>query len=272
MVTSAIWKDTYYTTSATTALTYSIRIDATTGDTIFSGKAYMLPDSNTIKINISDICADYLNNDLSDLSNGAHPNSQAIRNFYLYSGNTLLETYKFTYDWSYETSGATLTPRYAVGQKKFDTLVNSGSVTTNISTFNSSTPYCGRFALLYLQPNGTWSSFIMEGTYKVEDTFNSYTTDKSYNNQTIDFGKNKYINEITTSYELNTGWFNDSESELFAKTIFRSIKVYLQDIPKNKIVPVIITDSTVEYKKYINEKKLISYKIRVEESQNKEIR
>ena len=51
-----------------------------------------------------------------------------------------------------------------------------------------------------------------------------------------------------------------------------AIKVYLQDIDNNKIIPVIITDSNVERKRYKNEKSLISYTVTVEESHNKEIR
>ena len=112
----------------------------------------------------------------------------------------------------------------------------------------------------------------MEGTYTITDTFQSYTTERNYNNQSLEFGQERHINEVNTDYELNTGWLNDSDSELFAKNILRSIKVYLQDIDNNKIIPVIITDSNVERKRYKNEKSLVSYTVTLEESHNKEIR
>ena len=274
MITASIWKDTYYTATVATSLNYYIKIDSTTGETIFNGKAYRYPDSEQIRINISEICADYLSNDLESFVDSAYTNTNAVRNFYLYnaSNDSLLETYQFSYDWSYEDSGSSLTPRYAMYQKVVTTTKSSSAYTNTVSTYNSSSLYCGRFALIYLEPSGKWNSFLMEGLYKINDDFNSYTTNRVYNNQTTQFGKNKYINEITTSYELNTGWLNDTESELFAKNVLRSIKVYLQDIEKGTIIPVVITDNDVERKKYLNEKKLLTYKVTVEESQNKEVR
>ena len=272
MISSQIWKDVYYTAS-TSALTYYIKVDSTTGQTIFNGKAYALPDSVNVKVNISRNCADYLSNELSSLNNGTYTNPLAARYFYLYdSGGTLLETYLFSYDWSYENNPASLTPRYAVGQKVVTTTKGTTAYTNTISAYTDSSLYCGRFALIYLEPSGKWGSFLMEGTYRITDKYTSYNTEKSFNNQTAEFGKNRNINEVTTSYEVNTGWLNDNESELFAKNVVRSIKVYLQDIVKGTTIPVIVTDTNVERKMYRNEKELISYKVTVEESQNKEVR
>lgn len=272
MVTSEIWKDVYYTAS-TSSLTYYIKADTTTGETIFNGKAYAMPDSNVVKVNVSKNCADFLNNELTSLSDSAYTNTLAARYFYLYdSSNTLLETYNFSYDWSYENNPQSLSGRYAMGQKVVTTTKGTTAYTNTVSTYSDSSLYCGRYALIYLEPSGKWNSFLMEGTHRITDRFNSYTAERNYNNQTYEFGKNKYINEITTQYELNTGWLSDRESELFAKNVLRSIKVYLQDIDGNKIIPVVITDSDVERKRYKNEKQLISYSITVEESHNKEVR
>lgn len=272
MVTSSIWRDIYYTGNES-ALSYYIKVDSQDGNTIFNGKAYALPDSNIVSINISKLCADYLSNELTTLDNGTYVNPMASRYFYLFNGNgSLLETYLFSYDWSYEVSPASITPRYGIGQKVVTTTKGTTAYTNTISTYDSSSLYCGRFALIYLEPCGKWNSFLMEGRYRVSDTFNTYTTDRVYNNNTVEFGTNKYINQISTSYELSTGWLSDRDSELFAKNILRSIKVYLQDIEKNTVIPVVIMDSNVERKQYRNEKELISYTITVEESQNKEIR
>lgn len=275
MITAPIYKDTYFKYYDVSALTYYIIADSQlTGDTIFNGKAYLLPDEESVKINISRICADYLSNELPSFVNSSYTNSDAVREFFLYDADddTLLESYKFSYDWSYETSPQQLSPRYAVGQKVVTTVKNASNYVNTVSVFNDSSLYCGRYALIYLQPDGKWNSFLMEGLYKVSDDFNSYTTERSYDNTKAEFNKNKYVNEITTTYELNTGWFDDRESEIFAKTVLRSIKVYLQDIVNNTIIPVVITDNSVERKMYLNEKKLITYKVVVEESQNKEVR
>lgn len=271
MVEQPIWKDTYYTAS-TSALTYHIKVDAITGNTIFNGKAYAMPNSSGVKVNISRNCADYLNNELASFDDGSYTNAHASRTFYLLdNSNTLLETYVFSYDWSYEDNPQSITPRYATGQKVVTTTKGSASYTNTVSTQGASN-YCGRFALIYLEPSGRWNSYLMEGTYTITDTFQSYTTERNYNNQSLEFGQERHINEVSTDYELNTGWLSDSDSELFAKNILRSIKVYLQDIDNNKIIPVIITDSNVERKRYKNEKSLISYTVTVEESHNKEIR
>ena len=276
MVQSSIWRDIYYTATGTgyTVLSYYINVDSSSGQTIFRGKAYALPDSNEIRVNISRNCADYLSNELYSLNNGTYTNPLASRYFYLYDSNgNLLETYLFSYDWSYEVNPSSLTStRYAVGQKIVETVTGTTGYTNTVSTFSGATEYCGRYALIYLEPSGKWGSYLIEGAIKITDKLNAFNTERSFNNQSIEFGKNKYVNELTTSYELNTSWLSDAESEIFAKNVVRSIKVYLQDIEKSKIIPVVITDTSVERKTYKNEKKLISYKLTVEESQNKEIR
>ena len=64
MITAPIYKDTYFKYYDVSALTYYIIADSQlTGDTIFNGKAYLLPDEESVKINISRICADYLSNE-----------------------------------------------------------------------------------------------------------------------------------------------------------------------------------------------------------------
>ena len=109
MVEQPIWKDTYYTAS-TSALTYHINVDATTGNTIFNGKAYAMPNSSGVKVNISRNCADYLNSELASLDDGSYTNASASRTFYLLdNSNTLLETYVFSYDWSYEDNPQSIT-------------------------------------------------------------------------------------------------------------------------------------------------------------------
>ena len=274
MITAPIWKDTYYKYYDVSALTYYIKVDSqTTGDTIFNGKAYFLPDEDEVRINVSEICADFLNNELPSLEDTAYTNTYAARKFYLFDeDNNLLETYNFTYDWSYEDYPDILTPRYAYGQKVVTTVKGTTAYTNTVSTYEDYSDLCGRFAIIYLQPDGRWNSFLMEGLHKVSDDFNSYTTERSYNNTTLEFNKNRYVNEITTNYELNTGWLDDGESEVFAKTVLRSIKVYLQDIDEDRIFPVVITDTSVDRKKYLDEKKLVTYKVMVEESHNKEVR
>lgn len=278
MVQAPIWKDTYYRYTGE----YLIRVDSESGETIFNGKSYSTPDGETARINVSDICADYLSAELGDMpQDGINlydfnlPNKKRV--FYLYKKikiegvetEVLGETYTFTYDWSYGQQSGDIINRHAYGQIFF---INSDNYVSMDVYGVDSTTTCGKYVLCYLATDGNWRSMVMEGEFKIYDDFNSYETKSSYNNTNTSFSRKKYINQITRKYELNTGWLNDEQSEMFAATLVPSASVYLQDIEKNTIIPVVIVENDVEHKRYINEKKLISYRIVVEESQNKEIR
>ena len=124
--------------------------------------------------------------------------------------------------------------------------------------------------LYYLNSYGGWDAFVIEGTALKKDAFTTYKTDQSYNNTTLQFETNKYVQEIKTSYELNTGLLSDEQSANLAKNLLGSVKVYLQNIEEGWIKPVIITDSNATYQTYqTNGRKMCQYKINVQESQSK---
>lgn len=137
------------------------------------------------------------------------------------------------------------------------------------TAYTYSIRYCGDMALYYLNAQGGWDSFLIEGDVIKKDNYTIYEYNKSFNNQTIDFERNRYLNEIETAYELHTGWLSDRESDILAKNLLGSNKVYAHNLKTNKIFPVVITDTSVDYKKHKTEKKLVSYTINIVESQNK---
>lgn len=52
------------------------------GNVLFSGKSYVTPNSNVANINVSNICANYLNSSIKDKVNGAYP-TEALKHFIL---------------------------------------------------------------------------------------------------------------------------------------------------------------------------------------------
>ena len=287
-ITAPIWKDTYYTTTADT-VNYSIRLD---GETIFTGKGVKYPGADDMQLNINKICRNYLECDIAGLletmpssnTNLNHPNAQRTFNFY--TGSTKVNDYVFYQDYSYTndkpTTGSSIVVsnpingHYVSGMLKVRTYRGTSSYyTTGSASSSTGLGYttrvkCVPYVLYYLNSYGGWDAFAIEGTGVKKDAYTTYRTDQSYNNTTLQFETNKYVQEIKTSYELNTGLLSDEQSANLAKNLLGSIKVYLQNIDEGWIKPVIITDSNITYQTYqTNGRKLCQYKINVQESQSK---
>ena len=85
-------------------------------------------------------------------------------------------------------------------------------------------------------------------------------------------------NTIKTRYEINTGWLTDEQAERLVFHLMSSTTVALRSFsdrtmssfPYN-MVSVSIVDSSVEYKKFRNGKKMINYTITLEENNTKQV-
>lgn len=280
MVYSSIWKDTYYTTTAS-SLTYRITLD---GEVIYSGKAVKMPGSDNLNIRLNRICGNYLESDIADLFTGSTTyitNYDALRTFTLTnSAGTQLEQYTFLKDYSYDQSwsgGATtlsnpINGHYTDGMLKLKTNVTSSNA---VRTYKSDGNYptqvqCADVALYYLNAKGGWDAFLIEGRATKKDTITQYTTDQVFNNTTYEFEKNRYVAEIATSYELVTGYLTDEQSAKFAKNLVSSNKVYMHHLKEGWIKPVVIDDTSVTYQTYRgNNRKMSQYKLTVSFSQSK---
>lgn len=287
-ITAPIWKDTYYTTTAA-SVNYSIRLN---GETIFTGKAVRYPGADNMQININKICRNYLESDIATLlesmpssnTNLDHPNAQRTFNFY--TGSTKVNDYVFYQDYSYTndkpTTGSSIivsnpiNGHFVPGMLKVRTYRGTSSYyTTGSASSSTGLGYttrvkCVPYVLYYLNSYGGWDAFAIEGTGVKKDAYTTYRTDQSYNNTTLQFETNKYVQEIKTSYELNTGLLSDEQSANLAKNLLGSVKVYLQNIDEGWLKPVIITDNNITYQTYqTNGRKLCQYKINVQESQTK---
>lgn len=291
LYTNPIYKDTYYTTTAATA-NYRIELE---GGNIFSGKAVRYPGADELQININKICRNYLDSDIRGLlgdfssSLGLEVNTQAQRTFKLYVNGTNVADYRFYQDYSYEENGRAVTGlsinvsnpinnHYVPGMIAVRTFRTGTNDISTVYTQGQTEPglgytqqvKCTPYVLYYLNSYGGWDAFVIEGTAFKRDAITSYQTDRVFNNNTLDFETNKYVNEIKTNYEFNTHYLSDAEAKNLAKNLIGSTKVYLQNIDEGWVKPVVITDSEAQYQTYqTNGRKLCQYRIKVVESQSK---
>ena len=292
LITNPIWRNTYYTADTTT-VNYHINLG---NKTIFSGKAVRYPDANSVSINIDKVCRNYLDSDIASLlssmpsSNTSLTHPEAQQTFAFYTGSTKVNDYRFYNDWSYTTDKAVtgssivvsnpINGHFVPGMLKVRTVRTSNSSTSTVTTTGSASSStglgyttqvkCAPYVLYYLNSYGGWDAFVIEGTGKKTDSYTTYQTDRVFNNRTLDFEANKYVQEVKTSYELNTGYLTDEQAANLAKNLVGSIKVYLQNIDEGRIFPVVIDDKKVTYQTYqMNGRKLCQYKIICTESQHK---
>lgn len=278
MITSPIYKDTIYTYSGS-SLEYSIELN---GTTIFRGKAYAAPGEDEIKININRICENYLDNyDIEPVFAGGGGTAwNAFRTFLLKdSGDTTLEEYHFLYCYDYGWDIDFGNP-YLSNPITDATAVNFIPVMTyfdgtSVSNLGTSSHYtrdvCGaEYALYYLNARGGWDGFVIEGTSQRTDRVDRHSYNKTYNNQTIEYERNTYISEISTSWKLNTGILDDEQAHNLCWNLLASNRVYLHDLVADKIYPVVITNTQNIYNTYRNnDHQPIQYEINLVESQTK---
>ena len=258
-------------------------------DLIFQGRAYKRPNADTNDIKLNKIFENYLSNSINSLLNSVETegtSAEACKVFKLMKldtdgTETLIEQYTILYDWSYDfrfrgTNANLSRPingRYVAGMYKMNTTVNgtSGAVTNSLNggAYNVLAD-CGDYALYYLNAYGGWDALLIDGTVLKKSTITQYTTDRNYNNNSIEFEQTKYINEIQDAYEINTGFLTDEQAANLSKNLIPSKEVYLHFISDNKIIPVLITDTSVTYQTYqTNNLQMPQYKINVKESQIK---
>lgn len=289
-INAPVWKNTEKSVTWTASpYTYSIVMaDTPESITVFSGKAWVRPGEEFLKININNIAQNYLTSDLPDLreitSNTTYDNIYACRQFYLVdSQNVTSDTYNFLLDYSYEdvdmtrrhnmsepinghgTSGMFfLSTEFYAGELKVKTHININAG----SSFDDT--HCGKYAIYYLNSHGGWDSFLLEGNCVRTDTYKRNEMNSSYDNTKLDFGKKVYNNVTTPSWDLKTGWLSNSEAEILVRNLLPSVKAYLHNLVTDEITPVNITDGSGIYKTYMNQgRKRVSYTIKAEAAQNK---
>ena len=117
---------------------------------------------------------------------------------------------------------------------------------------------CGKHVLYYLNAYGGWDSFLIEGASSEEDSLTRHTMTKV---GIYDREKTNYLNEIEKKMTLHTSWLSDEQS-LRMHHLLNSTEVYLHDMEKDVILPVILNNSSTPYKTFKGEGgKLVNYTI-----------
>lgn len=134
----------------------------------------------------------------------------------------------------------------------------------------TSLPRCEcKYVLYYMNPYGGYDWLPITGKVVRKDKVEAFVYTKNYNNTTADFGKNRYLSNITVSYNLNTGWLTQEQSDRMWE-LLESNTVWLHNLDEDRIYPVMITDTNIEHKQKFGKKKRLSYSINVELSQTRE--
>ena len=156
--------------------------------------------------------------------------------------------------------------------------------------FSYDMDHCGPGAFIYRNRFGGWDSFLIEGNIIKTDNYTklNYRTKGEYN-QIFDFRSYKYMDEkhtdnvsINTTYEAYTGWLSDEEAERLVFHLLSSPMVFFQDLNKeNQLyntdsifenIPIRITASSAEYKKFRNGKRMVNYLITFEKGNIEKVR
>ena len=147
-------------------------------------------------------------------------------------------------------------------------IVNAPDKSTTLTSKNT----CAKYAIYYLNPLGGWDQLLIEGkvvkTIKLENK--SYK--RNFDNNTNEFENKHYLKNLTTTYKLTTGYLTDAQAKLMPNLI-ETTKAYLCELDTNNYIPVLINTTSVDIKTYRNQgRKLFTYTIEVQESQNKFIK
>lgn len=156
--------------------------------------------------------------------------------------------------------------------------------------FSYDMDHCGQGAFIYRNRFGGWDSFLIEGNIIKTDNYTKLNwRRKGEYNQGYAINTLKYIDEkvtdsvnIDTTYQAYTGWLSDEEAERLVFHLLSSPIVYFQNLHKENqvfdtdpllnLMPIRITTSSAEYKKFRNGKKLINYLITFEKSNTEKVR
>ena len=301
MICNSIWADTYYIYSGQELEYYITMVSGNTEVTIFNGKAYRRPDENSIKINMSRIVETYMRSYIpfkSLVSDGqgrwTYYDHEAVKTFNIYraSNGSLLASFRFLNDWSYDSSVAYngLDANLTYGEM-YETDLNSvyhplwyiqgrSTIMTHdgepcvrtIFDRGEGTPNdaCGRgMTIIFQNRRGGWSCFYPEGKIEKTDAMTSFNTVQAYNNSNIpERGTIKHFNEVTRTWTVHTGWLTDSQAENIARNLLLSPNVYISlDQEIKNVIPVVITNGEAPHKSYDTEKGVVDYEITFEESQ-----
>lgn len=246
--------------------------------------------------NLNEIFAQYVKCIPLGTTPTVQEDTEYSKTFYIYYSTddwttSTSDTVTVTYDWTYDTDTPTqlsnpinnlldkhqyLVYSYIEGSAKYnyvELLSNRFTqtpyeISTSVGTFKIDDT-CYNYCIYYLNQRGGWDSLLFQGKTIQNDKLTRLSYKKNYVAQSTDFNKVDYLTTIQESWQLNTSFMDDINSEKIIN-IMSSNDLYLQDLSSTQLIPVNITNSTCEHKTFKNQnRKLYTYTIEVTASQPK---
>ena len=147
-------------------------------------------------------------------------------------------------------------------------IINAPDKRTTLTSKNT----CAKYAIYYLNPLGGWDQLLIEGKVVKTIKLENKTFKRNFDNNTNEFQNKHYLKNLTTAYKFTTGYLTDEQAKLMPNLI-ETTKAYLCELDTNTYIPVLINNNSVDIKTYRNQgRKLFTYTIDVQESQNKFIK
>ena len=147
-------------------------------------------------------------------------------------------------------------------------IINAPGKRTVLTSKNT----CAKYAIYYLNPLGGWDQLLIEGKVLKTIKLEGKSFKRNFDNNTNEFQNKHYLKNLTTSYKFTTGYLTDEQAKLMPNLI-ETTKAYLCELDTNTYIPVLINNNSVDIKTYRNQgRKLFTYTIDVQESQNKFIK
>lgn len=292
-----IWKDTVYIEKSNSWIEY--HLDDANNNVLYAGKAYPYPGNNTVEILVNDIASNFLKPMDWPTNDGFNISEDYSKLLLLKTSTNKIRTYIFNNDWSYkEDPSYTNSPCSIVdprqlfivsGDSRYKITYGDNTIQfTNIYTYrldlsNIAIP-CGSkisvykdnviikeytvangkdYVLYYTNSVGGWDFITVKGNTTRKDNVTSSLYERRPIRPSKEFGSIKYLNTITPSWSLNTGYIKGNISELVS-----SLNVYLYDLNTKDLIPVNVTTTSAEYLNYTNNgKHFTNYTVEVEASQ-----
>ena len=292
-----IWKDTVYVEKSNNWIEY--HLDDANNNVLYAGKAYPYPSNNTVEILVNDIASNFLKPMDWPTNDGFNISEDYSKFLLLKTSTNKIRTYIFNNDWSYkEDPSYTNSPCSIVDPRQLFIVsgdsgykITYGDNTiqfTNLYTYrldlSNITIPCGSkisvykdnviikeytvangkdYVLYYTNSVGGWDFITVKGNTTRKDNVTSSLYERRPIRPSKEFGSIKYLNTITPSWSLNTGYINGNISELVS-----SLNVYLYDLNTKDLIPVNVTTTSAEYLNYTNNgKHFTNYTVEVEASQ-----
>lgn len=128
---------------------------------------------------------------------------------------------------------------------------------------------CYRYMLYYRNAYGGWDFLLVEGKSLQTDNYTRHTFGQSYDNtQSRNRAMVNYRNDIKRKWTLGTLWIND-EGCANMHHLLGSTEVFLYDMNDGNLYPVVVDNSSCEYRNYSNNgNQLVRFDIEVSSANN----